>query len=304
MVKTFSTSIVIGLISVLVLAQPQVVAEQKLEGQNTSQSTPTADISTPPPNPNPPPNQSPTNPSSPSPTPLKTPTQETSSSNPSSLLNPPLIISMISLMVGLTNLIVLISFLGLDFPKKYKYLLDDQRRLVQESLESIQESLRKQSSIIGKLDYNQQLSEISQQIQRVPYRESSSSKSSSGQTMHEVPRPEIVDFQSVIDKFNANDSNWFREQIGLGFFQKVHANETQGYAGRVIQISLQPSGSLLKYKVNGTEWVIPDRQEQLWYRTISQSLFRGFQPKSYLIRPAELELRGNIWQVKEPGQFQ
>jgi len=171
----------------------------------------------------------------------------------------------------------------------------------------IQESLINQSSIIGKLDYNnQQLFEISQQIQRVPYRESSRQPPRQpprilppGPTM---PEP---DFQSVIDKFNANDSNWFREQIELDFFQKVQAKEIPGSYGRVIQISLQPSGLLLKYKVNGTEWVIPNRQERLWLRAINQSLFSGSPSNnSPLIRPAKLELRDNIWQVKEPGQFQ
>jgi len=308
MVKTFGTSIIIGLISVLVLAQPQVVVLGNAGDQNTSQDSSTENKS------KTSQDSSTENKSKSPPTPSKTPTQETSSSNPSSLLTPPLIISMISLMVGLTNLIVLISFLGLAFPKKYKYLLDKQR-LVQELLDSIQESLIKQSYIIGNLDrakipeymasYDQQLSKISQQIQRASDREPSSQNSPPGQPIPKDPRQGIVDYQSVIEQFNANNSNWFREQIGLGFFQKVQANETQDFAGRVIQISLQPSGSLLKYKVNGTEWVIPDRTQERWYLAVSQSLFRGFQPQSYLIRPAELELRGNnIWQVKEPGQFQ
>ena len=117
------------------------------------------------------------------------------------------------------------------------------------------------------------------------------------------PRHGIVDYQSVIEQFNANNSNWFREQIGLGFFQKVQANEILAADGIVIQISLQPSGSLLKYKVNGTEWVIPDLTQQRWYRTIDL-LFLGFQSSCSLIRPAELERRGTSWQVKELGQFQ
>ncbi|XGB38463.1 MAG: tetratricopeptide repeat protein [Cyanobacteria bacterium LVE1205-1] len=113
----------------------------------------------------------------------------------------------------------------------------------------------------------------------------------------------IVDYHSVIDQFNANNRDWFREQIGLGFFQKVQANKSLATDGIVIQITLQPSGSLLKYKVNGTEWVIPDRTQEHWYRTI-RLLFLGFQPSSSLIRPAELEQRGTSWQVKELGQFQ
>ena len=301
MVKTFSKSIVIGLISVLVLAQPQVgknqvLAQQveKTQGQNTS------------------PSPSPTETPTPSPPPSKTPTQETSSFNPSSLLNPSLIISIISLIVGLTNLIVLIYFLRRAFPEKYKSLLGEQSLLFQE-LDSIQESL-KQSRMIGThertkiLEYvsrnDQQLSNISQQILQALGGELYSRKPQTGQSMPKNPRQGIVDYQSVIDQFNANNSNWFREQIELGFFQKVQANESLAADGIVIQISLQPRGSLLKYKVNGTEWVIPDLTQERWYRTIDL-LFLGFQSSSSsLIRPAELERRGTSWQVKELGQFQ
>jgi len=95
MVKTFSTSIIIGLISVLVLAQPQVVVLGNAGDQNTSQDSSTENKS------KTSQDSSTENKSKSPPTPSKTPTQETSSSNPSSLLNPPLIISMISLMVGL-----------------------------------------------------------------------------------------------------------------------------------------------------------------------------------------------------------
>ena len=314
MVKTFSKSIVIGLISVLVLAQPQeektqVLAqpqEEKTQRQNTTPSP------SPPETPTPSPDPSAENTSKSSPPPSKTPTQETSSFNPSSLFNPSLIISMISLIVGLSNLIVLIYFLRRAFPEKYKSLLGEQSLLFQE-LDSIQESL-KQSRMIGThertkiLEYvsrnDQQLSNISQQILQALGGELYSRKPQTGQSMPKNPRQGIVDYQSVIDQFNANNSDWFREQIGLGFFQKVQANESLAADGIVIQISLQPRGSLLKYKVNGTEWVIPDLTQERWYRTIDL-LFLGFQSSSSsLIRPAELERRGTSWQVKELGQFQ
>ena len=240
--------------------------------------------------------------------------------NPSSLLNLSLIISIISLIVGLTNLIVLIYFLRRAFPEKYKSLLDELKSLLDEQLSLFQKSLLdsnqkslKQSRMIGtheptKIHENisrndQQLSNISQQIIPAFPGEDSSRKPQTGQSMSNNPRHGVVDYQSVIEQFNANNSNWFREQIGLGFFQKVQANESLAADGIVIQISLQPRGSLLKYKVNGTEWVIPDLTQQRWYRTIDL-LFLGFQSSCSLIRPAELERRGTSWQVKELGQFQ
>jgi hypothetical protein len=196
------------------------------------------------------------------------------------------------------------------FPEKCESLLGEQSLLFGK-LDSIQKSL--QSHIIETherkiLDEyvsrnDQQLSNISQQILQALGGEYSSRKPQTGQSILKNPPHGIVDYHSVIDQFNANNRDWFREQIGLGFFQKVQANKSLATDGIVIQITLQPSGSLLKYKVNGTEWVIPDRTQEHWYRTI-RLLFLGFQPSSSLIRPAELEQRGTSWQVKELGQFQ